>query len=417
MVLNKEQNVHQLLSQVWDELPQRFGERWHEIEPKLWELLRQIESGELDAVDAILQLLGEGDGVPQLIEESAKELGTTTLVKAGFPAGTVKTKLHVEIPVMFGTDRARDLGGYANTPNQGELQLGQVLVSVPADHRMGELESPPWWKLGFGWDPDKHIMVLDIQDLDRAAFLEHVGGLLRSGGEKTALVFIHGFNVSFEEAARRAAQIAYDLQYQGLMAFYSWPSADVMSKSAYLVDSDKVKWSQTRLQEYLELLMTELNLDAVHLLAHSMGNRALTEVLKDLVHELPPKAADLGEVIFAAPDLNVQTFRALAAKFHQLPQRCTLYASSKDVALKISKRFNNSVRAGDAGANLTMMEGIDTVDASAVDTSLSGHSYYGDNRSIITDLILLIKQRMEADLRPSLEGRGIPPHRYWVFRP
>ena len=37
-------------------------------------------------------------------------------------------------------------------------------------------------------------------------------------------VFVHGYNVTFEGAAQRTAQIAYDLKFSGAPIFYSWPS-------------------------------------------------------------------------------------------------------------------------------------------------------------------------------------------------
>jgi esterase/lipase superfamily enzyme len=37
-------------------------------------------------------------------------------------------------------------------------------------------------------------------------------------------VFTHGYNVSFEEAARRAAQLAFDLNFRGRVVLFSWPS-------------------------------------------------------------------------------------------------------------------------------------------------------------------------------------------------
>lgn len=38
---------------------------------------------------------------------------------------------------------------------------------------------------------------------------------------KQALVYIHGYNVGFEEAAIRAAQIGFDLKIGGITAFFS----------------------------------------------------------------------------------------------------------------------------------------------------------------------------------------------------
>ena len=46
-----------------------------------------------------------------------------------------------------------------------------------------------------------------------------------------------------------------------------------------------------------------------------------------------------------------------------------------------------SPRLGDSGANLALLKGVDTLDASNADTSFSfiGHSYYG-SKSILSDM-------------------------------
>ena len=41
---------------------------------------------------------------------------------------------------------------------------------------------------------------------------------------RTPLIFVHGFNVSYQNAILRAAQIAYDLKYQGPVILFTWPS-------------------------------------------------------------------------------------------------------------------------------------------------------------------------------------------------
>jgi esterase/lipase superfamily enzyme len=35
---------------------------------------------------------------------------------------------------------------------------------------------------------------------------------------------VHGYNVSFDDAALRTAQLAYDLTFDCPAAFFSWPS-------------------------------------------------------------------------------------------------------------------------------------------------------------------------------------------------
>jgi hypothetical protein len=99
-------------------------------------------------------------------------------------------------------------------------------------------------------------------------------------------------------------------------------------------------------------------------------------------------------------------------------ERVTLYASSHDQALRLSKEINGYPRAGDSGDGLVVVPGIDTIDVSAVDTSLVGHSYYGSSDSVLTDIWDLIKCAKGPDLREYLRPRDyVGGLKYWVFEP
>jgi len=95
----------------------------------------------------------------------------------------------------------------------------------------------------------------------------------------------------------------------------------------------------------------------------------------------------------------------------------TLYASSNGWALAGSKKLKGAPRIGDSGSGLCVMPGIETVDASAIDTSLLGHSYYGSSRSILSDIFALMTSGSRAENRFGLAASMTKEGRYWVIRP
>jgi esterase/lipase superfamily enzyme len=125
----------------------------------------------------------------------------------------------------------------------------------------------------------------------------------------------------------------------------------------------------------------------------------------------------LRQIILAAPDIDVELFKRLAESFRSKANRVTLYASSKDRALSMSRRIHDRPRAGETGAGIVVMPGIDTIDVSAVDTELDGHSYYGDNRSVISDIFQLLRHGFPPGERFGLVQVLAPSGRYWLFRP
>ena len=134
-----------------------------------------------------------------------------------------------------------------------------------------------------------------------------------------------------------------------------------------------------------------------------MGNRALVNALS----RQPALAArPFNQIVLTAPDIDAETFVQLAAGVARSAERTTLYASGSDLALGLSKRLNAYRRAGDTRPSVLMVPGIDTVDVTAVDSNLVGHFYYGDNRSVISDLFLLLTQGLGPSNRPALRGVG-----------
>src|SRR5205823_3705122 len=124
------------------------------------------------------------------------------------------------------------------------------------------------------------------------------------------------------------------------------------------------------------------------------------------------------QIILTAPDIDAAAFvRDVIPKIQKAGMRTTLYASSRDRALAFSEKVNGGhARAGTAGKNIVVAKGIETVDVSAVDTNFIGHFYYGDNRSVISDLFYVIRGSPPAE-RSFLQMLKKNDIDYWRFRP
>lgn len=335
-------------------------------------------------------------------------------VQTSDPRGT-KLEDYVEVEVYYGTDRKTS--GSAQpalyySGKRGTFEVGTCRVSIPKGHQVGHLESPAWWKLQLREDPSKHIVLLDVAPLPEAEMYAKLKASLAQTGEEAVLVFVHGYNVAFEEAARRTAQIAYDLSFDGVPAFYSWPSnGDLLD---YTADEADVQWSIPHLKTFLEDLVVESNAKKVHLIAHSMGNRALTAALQSIAAEHDEPL--FNQVILTAPDIDAEVFaRDVVPAIRPSADRITLYASSKDRAIDISNDLHGYPRAGESGEHLVVMEGLDTIDASQVDTDLLGHTYFAQTRVLLSDLYLLLQYGQTPAERNLLE-RQKDTLTYWAIQ-
>ncbi|HEV7816242.1 MAG TPA: alpha/beta hydrolase [Janthinobacterium sp.] len=242
--------------------------------------------------------------------------------------------------VHFATDRqfsgvadpARQFGG-----GRGELRYGSCEVSIPRDHRLGELEAPSLLRLEFRQNPAKHVVLLDTTLQPAAAFLASLSARVRASPQRNAFIFVHGYKVTFEDAARRTGQMAYDLGFEGAAVFYSWPSQGLLS--GYLVDASNIEWSQSHIKAFLLDFLAGSAAENVYLIAHSMGSRALARAVAGIIAERPDLAAKLREIILTAPDIDAAVFRSdIAPALASGGRPVTLYASSDDLALEASEK-------------------------------------------------------------------------------
>ena len=353
--------------------------------------------------------------------EQALELETIVepLTIRSLPAGALTlAQKHFRVNVFYATDRKRS--GYIHPTrfygsDRGKLDYGVAVVSIPHDHRVGVLESPDLLRFEFRENPDKHVVLMSVQAFAQKDFLQKFKTTLQNAPQPEALIFLHGYNVSFEDAVRRTAQVSYDLEFPGIPVLYSWPSQGTALK--YPFDENNARWTLSHFEEFLELMLTQTGASTVHVIAHSMGSRVLAEALRSCnIERLPADSARLRQVVFAAPDIDADTFRQLAQDFHDDAERITLYVSAEDKALGLSQTIHRYPRAGDFGDELVVINGVDTIDASSLATDFLGHSYYGDNESIIADIHQIMKNGHSPEQRNLLPGEH-NNGRYWVFKP
>ncbi len=306
------------------------------------------------------------------------------------------------VSVFYATDRSRDSGesikyGSQQSPS-GKLEYGECEVSIPDTHVMGGMESPSLLRFEFRPDPDKHIVLWKTTSVEEEMFYEKVKASVARSELKDAFVFVHGYNVSFEDAARRTGQFAYDLKFVGAPIFYSWPSNGKFAD--YMKDENSVIWTTPHLENFLHTLSQRSGATRIHIIAHSMGNRAVCEALRALSYD-PSLQLQLTHLVLAAADIDAQTFSELAAMLQKHSAHVTLYESSNDKALMASKRLHGPPRAGEP---LLVIAGMDTIDASAVDTDFLGHSYWCEEWEVMSD----IHSMLETD-QPAARRFGLTP--------
>lgn len=344
--------------------------------------------------------------VPPMPDEEEPAGGAAAPKAAADPEPASKDFHTVE--VFYATDRKPESESgtsqrYGKERNrEGPMEYGRTEVSIPKHHQMGIIERPKWYKLEFSEDPKKHVMILKLEKMTLDQFFGRVDDTASGRALKEALLFIHGFNVPFDQAVRRTAQISFDLDFGGVALTFSWPSQGVLT--GYIVDESNAEWAVPHLTKFLVDLQEKTDLDKIHVIAHSMGTRLLSYALAKARDE--GFKLELNNVILAAPDIDADVFKEqILPKIRGSAQRLTMYASSGDSALQASQEIHGNTRLGLSGEQIMVLEGMDTVDASRIDTSLLGHSYYGSHKVVMEDILELIIRGLEPTQRKLVPGR------------
>jgi len=140
---------------------------------------------------------------------------------------------------------ASDRPGERYGPDDADsLQFAAVSVNVPSYkvRGTGELPRPGTMRvnaLTYRPDPQRDFYVTSTIPVDSNRFIQRLAADLALSHARDLLVFVHGYNVSFEDAAVRAAQVAADLNFDGSVLLFSWPSA--ASVTGYVRDQQSAR--------------------------------------------------------------------------------------------------------------------------------------------------------------------------------
>jgi len=293
-------------------------------------------------------------------------------------------------PVWFGTNRqlsetAAGVSEVVTNSNAGQFHVGKCDVWIPKSHRRGELKSP-WYRPESILKSD-HLRLADVRLLK--AIGPSISDAIDQSSTTNHLLFIHGFNSSFSEAILRAAQIGFDLGIDGATTAFCWPSRKLFPfVSRYIGDGEVISGSQSALLQLTEQL-SELE-GRIHVIAHSMGNRALTRVWPQMFKKIKvTPALELGQVVFAAPDVYQAAFQNDTEGIHEFCDRATVYANRRDYALGLSRLISWTDRAGLIPPVMNM-EKIDMIEV-PFNLARFGHTYFAKLIPLLEDLAGLIE--------------------------
>ena len=218
--------------------------------------------------------------------------------------------------------------GRASQPNYSSFD-----ISVPPNHQPGVIEWPDE-----EIDPQTSFATVGQSILTRQGFLQKVAASQDS--RKDVLIFVHGYNYNFPEALYRLTQMTVDADLDNTPILFAWPSQAAIA--GYVADKESVTYSRDALADLLAALARDQRIGTITVFAHSMGGWLTVEALRQLRLSGQNDILDRLTVVLAAPDIDVDVFRAQMQVLGPMTQPMAVLVSPDDQALRVSNRLSRS---------------------------------------------------------------------------
>lgn len=219
-----------------------------------------------------------------------------------------------------------------------------------------------------------------VLGIDRSTTSAPAQALAEAATGRDVLIFVHGYNESFESAAQSAGQLSHALQFQGRTALFTWPSGN--SLWGYGYDRESALWSRDGFAQTLRALAANPTIGRIHIVAHSMGSFLTLETLREL-RDSPEVFARLGAVVLASPDIDIDAFEQIVTRLGPLAKRMTVIIDPGDRALAVSARIAGGVaRAGAAERSRLEALGVRVADTAGRGWSMLRHSLFLSNSGV-----------------------------------
>jgi esterase/lipase superfamily enzyme len=285
------------------------------------------------------------------------------------------------------------------------------------------------------WFQNEEIQLRNVQALDQAAFVEQVQKFVQESPYRSLLVVVHGFREGFPSALRKTAFLGHVLDINTPVLLFDWPGNQGSSLQGYRRARRVAKASGPELASMLELVIREIQPARLWLIANSMGGQVVADAFSQLYREadLADTKTEIENVVLTAPDVDHEEFNnRFKQEIDALTGNLTVYVSSNDRALLMSRIINRGLRLGEStlrpenpaqteeAAGLTKLiepnsERIALVDVTPVNRTRNFHNFSLETPEFFDDLYLRLTSERMPQTRELYRVKASSGAVYWVL--
>ncbi len=267
------------------------------------------------------------------------------------------------------------------------------------------------------WFQNEEIRLKDVRTLELAAFVEQLRTLVQESPHRALLVVVHGFRERYPSALRKTAFLGHILDINAPVLLFDWPGNQGSSLSGYRRAHQIARTSGAELARTLELVIREIQPERLWMIANSMGGQVVADAFSVLYREADFADAqnEIEHVVLTAPDVDHEEFdQQFKHEITALAQHLTVYVSSNDRALLMSRIINRGARRGESTLSPEQMEEavrladlidpesklITLVDVTPVNRTRNFHNFSLETPEFFDDLFLRLVNRETPRSRP-----------------
>jgi esterase/lipase superfamily enzyme len=321
-----------------------------------------------------------------------------------------------EYRFFYTTNRApgsddSELAQRFTSQRHNQLSFGSFDATIRPSLGLGMLVNPTEWL------QNEEIRLNSVNTIAQADFVEQLQTQVANSPHRALLIVLHGFREGYESALRKTAFLGHVLDINAPLLLFDWPGDQGSGLRPYRRARQVAKASGAELASTLQLVVRDVQPEQVWIMANSMGAQVVVDAFSLLYQnrEFADLDREIEHVVLTAPDVDHQQFnQEFKGELNALARHLTVYVSSNDRALLVSRLVNRGPRRGESTLSPDQLDEairiyeltepgsdlVSLVDVTPVNRTRNFHNFSLETPEFFDDLYLRLTNPEMPNSRP-----------------
>ena len=309
-----------------------------------------------------------------------------------------------------GTDES-ELSQRFTSQRHNQLSFGSFDATIRPSLGLGMLVNPTEWL------QNEEIRLDNVDTLAQVDFVDQLQKQVANSPHHALLIVLHGFREGYESALRKTAFLGHVLDINAPLLLFDWPGDQGSGLRPYRRAREVANASGAELASTLQLVVRDVQPEHVWIVANSMGAQVVVDAFSLLYQdkEFADLDREINHVVLTAPDIDHQQFnQQFKRELSALAEHLTVYVSSNDRALLVSRLVNRGRRRGESTLSPDQLDEairisemtepggdlVSLVDVTPVNRTRNFHNFSLETPEFFDDLFLRLTNPEMPNSRP-----------------